>query len=332
MNHLHKAKAYILVILSISFLIFSCEDSIVDPKEVPTGEHILFIKKDRTIIEICYIKPDGSDLQVIANHDVAGEFVHQGYQEAKWSPNKSQIVISGGPNESLESNPLWLMDNEGNLLKQLTTNGGSPTWRSDGDEILFVRPMHPTSVIIDYYTINVRTLNERLVLSADSFFWWSEADWSSDGQYILTNEEYPYINEEGEGDYTDREIVQIRLSNGEKIQLTDNDVQDGGARWSPDESQIVYASGSYVSGHQVKLINSDGTGEITILDTLASYGSFAWSPIGDKIAFTKRKKLEGWINYEEGSDIFVYDMISGEVEQLTNFAVDSIHVYVQDWK
>jgi len=333
MNYRINLFFYILVLHSITFLLVSC-GSIVDPMGVPgsSEERILFLKVDRALTEICSIKPDGTDIQTIASHDMAGEFVGQGYYDAKWSPDKRRIAIKGGPRKSIEYNPLWLMDNDGNLIKRLTSNGGIPHWSNDGNEILFARPTHARSVLVDYYIINIHTLSERLALSAEPPYWWGGVDWSSDGQYILTNQENPYDNEEGGSDFADTEIIQLHLHDGEKIQLTSNDVRDYGAIWSPDEFQIVYSSGGNLEGYQVKLMNSDGSGETTIIDTLASYGAFNWSPNGDKIAFTKVKKLDGWMNYAQGSDLFVYDMISGEVKQLTNFAADSIHVFVKDWK
>ncbi len=324
---------YICTVFSIALLFYSCENNSLDPNGPPgpTEERILFIKYDDTVSEICSIKPDGADIQTIASHDMAGEYIYEGYFEASWSPNKSLIAIKGGPRESLEFNPLWLMDNEGNLIKRLTSNGAAPHWSSDGNEILFSRATYPTSVISDYYIINVHTLSERIVLGADPSYWWGGIDWSADGQYILTDEEYPSVNEEGEGYYTDREIIQLQLNGGDKIHLTDNDIQDGGAQWSPDESKIVYISGNYTTGTQIKLMNSDGSGNETLVDSLALYNTVCWSPDGAKIAYNK-SEMEGYAKYEEGSDIYVLNIDSGTVKQLTNYADESIIVYVQDWK
>jgi len=330
-NHYTITLLYICTVIFITLLFFSCEDSIVDPKGVIGDGRILFIKFDGSITQICSIKPDGTDLRTIASHDMAGEYLYGGYFEASWSPDKSLIAIKGGPRESLEFHPLWLMDNEGNLIKRLTSNGSSPHWSNDGNEILFARRTHELSVLSDYYIINVHTLSKRIALIAEPPYWWGAVDWSWDGQYILTDEEYPSVDEEGEGYYTDREIIQLQLHGGDKIQLTDNDVQDGGAQWSPDETKIVYISGFYTTGSQIKLMNSDGSGEETLVDSLALYNTVCWSPDGDKIAYNK-SEMEGYAKYAEGSDIFVIDMISREAEQLTNFAADSIIVYVQDWK
>ena len=178
----------------------------------------------------------------------------------------------------------------------------------------------------------MNTKLERLALKADASTSWGGADWSSDGKYILTQEGLYWYNDEGKLASSDREVVLLRISDTERIQLTNTDTNDGGAQWSADESRIAYISGNYVVGSQIKQMNSDGSGEEVLVDTLARYVTVRWSPDGDKIAFAKMKKLDGYNSYEEGSDIFVLDILSGTVERLTNFAADSVIVYIQDWK
>jgi Tol biopolymer transport system component len=150
MNHQTKTMLYVCIVFSVALLLYSCKNSLTDPQGGPADERILFIKFDNTITEICSIKPDGTDPQIIASYNTAGEFLRQGYHEAQWSPDKSLIVITGGPNEALEFYPLWLMDNQGNLLYRLTWNGGSPNWSSDGNEILFSRRRDYFSFLVDY--------------------------------------------------------------------------------------------------------------------------------------------------------------------------------------
>jgi Tol biopolymer transport system component len=325
MNHLHKAKAYILVILSISFLIFSCGSNIAGPQDIPKEECILFIRNYDNVSEICSINPDGTDLQIIKSSS-GKEFL-----SAQWSPDKRLIAISGGQEVSLEYNTIRLIDNLGNLRKKVTHSGGSPCWSSDGNEILFSRPKDFKSFYIDYYIVNINTLTERLVLESDESIW-ANADWSSDGQYILTNEEYVYTNGEGDRVYSDREVVIIHLADGAKIQLTDTNIMDGEARWSPEESKIVYISGKYVTGNQIKLMSYDGSCKEILVDTLALYRSPRWSPDGERIAYSKQEKLDGFANYGPVSDIFVLDLANSEIKQITNFANESTIVHVQDWR
>jgi len=331
MNHYKTTIPYIVLAFSVILMLYSCEGLLTDPLRGPSDERILFIKFDDTITEICSIRPDGNDPYTITRHNTAGEYIRQGYHHAQWSPDKRRIAIVGGPRESHEVYPIWLMDNQGNLIYRLTWNGHSPNWSSNGNEILFSRRRDYFSLLVDYYIVNVHSLYERQVIKADSFSW-SGSDWSTDGNYVLTHEQYYWIDEEGKQRNSDQEVVLLKMSTKDKLQLTDTDAMDFGAQLSPDDSKIVYISGKYGSGYQIKLMNADGSDKSTLVDTLAAYNTIRWSPDGDKIAYNKRDKLDGYVNYAEGSDIFVIDVNSGEIKQLTNFAADSIIVYVQDWK
>jgi dipeptidyl aminopeptidase/acylaminoacyl peptidase len=331
MNHYRKTTLYIGMVFSVAVLFYSCKNSFTNPQDGPTEGRILFIKSSDDKSEICSIKPDGTDLQIIASHSTVGEFLPEVYIEAQWSPDKSYIAIVGGPKESPEYSPIWLMDNQGDLLYRLTWNGYSLHWSSDGSEILFARSRDYSSFLSDYYIVNINTLSERVIVKADSIIW-VNADWSADGNYILTSEMYLWINEAGKLENSDLEVVLIQISDKERQLLTDTDVMDSGAQWSPDESKIAYISGIYTQGYQIKLMNNDGTDKTTLVDTLAGFNTLHWSPDGDKIAFNMVKKLEGYSKYARGSDLFVVDINCAAIKQLTNFATDSIHVYVQDWK
>jgi Tol biopolymer transport system component len=313
-------------VFSIGLLLFSCGHNVAGPEDIPTEERILFIRNQDYLSELCSIKPDGTDLQIIKSSS------GKEYLSAQWSPDKSLIALSGGQGGShTDYNPLSLVDNLGNLRKKITQNGGSPCWSSDGNEILFSRRQDLFSFYIDYYIVNINTSEERLVLESNEYIW-ANADWSYDGQYILTNEEYVYTNGEGERVYSDREVVMIHLDDGVKVQLTDTDIMDGDAHWSPEESKIVYISGRYTTGNQIKLMSYDGSFKEVLVDTLALYRSPRWSPDGERIAYSKQDKLDGTIKYSAVSDIFVLDISSREIKQITNFENEYNIVHVQDWK
>jgi Tol biopolymer transport system component len=79
-------------------------------------------------------------------------------------------------------------------------------------------------------------------------------------------------------------------------------------------------------------MNSDGSGKTTVLETIAGYNTIRWSPDGDKIVFNKREKLEVTYNYTKGSNLFILDINSGAITQLTHFDSDSNDVFAHDWK
>ncbi len=314
---------YCLSLAVLCIILFnSCGNSILDNNDELTSERILFIKQDGTITQICSIKPDGTDIQTIASHDNAGIFLREGYYEAVWSPDKKYIAVTGGPAESLEYTPIWLMDNNGNLVRRLTWNGHSPSWKSNGIEIIFARRRGYEIHILDYYSLNINTLEENVILIADNVLWLGP-DWSANGENVMFSESSPD---------KDLKVTVLQLSNNDYLRLAESESMDFGARWSGDESKIAYISGRYGPGYKIMQMENDGSNKTVIVDTLAGYNNIVWSPNDDKITFSRQKKLEREYKYAEGSDIIMMDIGTGETKQLTNFAADSVLVTVQDWK
>jgi Tol biopolymer transport system component len=240
---------------------------------------------------------------------------------AKWSPEKNLIIVTewhGGFDGGYGI--LWLMDNQGEYLYKLKEDGFDPYWSTNGEKVLF----SSIDRLNNIFLIDIDGTNEQHVVVADSFNWYV-SDWSVNGEYIL-------VNEQDEQLISDPEVVLLELSKKKRTPLTNNNVRDLGGKWSPDESQIVYISGMYTAGYQIIIMNSDGSNNLIMVEALELYDSVYWSPQGDEIAFSRTKKLDGYAKYARGNDLFVLNLNSGEIRQLTKFAEDSISVYVQDWK
>lgn len=80
-----------------------------------------------------------------------------------------------------------------------------------------------------------------------------------------------------DGDY---EIYIMDADGANVQQLTDNDVEDTWPAWSPDGSQIAFAS-----EYEIYVMNADGSNQVSLTPGETGYAP-AWSPTGDKIAFT----------------------------------------------
>ncbi|GAB4474398.1 MAG: hypothetical protein Kow00124_14350 [Anaerolineae bacterium] len=109
-----------------------------------------------------------------------------------------------------------------------------------------------------------------------------------------------------DGDY---EIYLIDLDGTGLRQLTDNNVGDFDADWSPDGTQIVFAS--YADGDagdndpEIKVMNSDGSEVRQLTQNAAKDADPAWSPDGIWIAFASDRDgdFDLYLMRPDGSDV-----------------------------
>jgi dipeptidyl aminopeptidase/acylaminoacyl peptidase len=108
------------------------------------------------------------------------------------------------------------------------------------------------------------------------------------------------FNAGSETDMLTWEIYVLDLETGVQIQLTDNNVIDAHADWSPDGSKIVFGSFRDNSGNpagtaNIFVMNSDGTELEQLTDTAFDDNDPEWSPDGTKIVFksTRNTQISG---------------------------------------
>ena len=319
----HIIKFITMAILLI--LIFSCTKNTVNSVDNhDQGERILFIRNKQKISEICTMRPDGTDIRVIS-HFKSDDYIKQCYSEAKWSPDKSKILVVGGPETAMEWAPIWIMDNDGNFLYKLTWNGGNAIWSPDGEKIIFSRRKGYFSLINDLYIIDSNGQNERILIETEDRSRFS-TDWTEDGNEILITEIYYYLNSSGKLDCDQSEIAIINITTMGIEYITQNNVQDYLPEWSPDESKIVYVSGNHYSKCDIYIMDLATRVKTNITQDPAYYQYPIWSPGGDSIVYTKRSD-------DSCDDIFVLNLITGEIKQLTKSKLYSWkHYRAVDWK
>ena len=326
-------------------LLSSCRKSPVNSETenpIDLNEERLLIVRNTSSVdfsEICTIRPDSSGLQVISHYTYDKDtYYWLGYEMARWSPDKSKIVIAGGPGSTNEYVPLWLMDMNGRLLHKLTWNGNYPVWTHDGTRILFERRRGYFSLIWDVYSVNIDGTDERLVYQVGDSTIFYLSDVSASGEYILGYESIVYYTKEGKQSSTDLEIVKIHLDTGEKEYLTDNELSDGCPRYNGDETMIAYLCrdipGETMNKNirNVYVMSPDGSNKRRVTNETKPNSILpfmAWSPDGKKITFQKMDKTS---EYDQDSDIFIVDIDTGELFQLTDTAKDGVTNLVMDWK
>ncbi len=319
MNILKLFSIFSVIVL----ILFSCTKNPVDSQKDGDGERILFIRRSIKFSEICTMKPDGSHVKVIAHHD-SPEYIRQFYEMARWSPDKSKITVEGGPESALEYHPIWVMDNDGNLLYKLTWNGGMPIWSPDGKSIIFARRKGYFSLINDLYVINSNGQNERILVETENRSRFA-TDWSKDGARILITETYVYYNSSGKLSADQPEIAVLDTTTKEVEYLTQNEVQDFSPRWSPDESKILFVSSFMYKKADIFVLDLKDKTTKNLTKDPDSYQDPIWSPDGSKIIYSK--PIDSF-----RMDIYLLNIDNIETKKLTASVNDSVRNLAVDWK
>ena len=308
-------------------------------------ERILFIRSSGRgsgyISEICTMKPDGSEIQVIAHYEKGDDYYSEGYDAARWSQDKTMLVIEGGPGSTKEYNALWLMDNEGNLLKKIAWNGHDPYWTSNGQFIIHTRRRGYFSESWDIYRLSISSLKEDTLLFAETGPPGSNSGnryrlfgiWPKNESCLILSESYTYQDSLGRQTDDDTEIIIFNYLTKNKEYLTDNNLEDAWPKVSPDGRYIAFLRKNpqtyrYTNNIYVMNIDGDSINQLTT-GTKDVYLHLIWSPDGENLAFDRADQSE---HYNPYGDVFILDVSTGEVSQLTNTAQDSIMIKIMEWR
>lgn len=134
-------------------------------------------------------------------------------------------------------------------------------------------------------------------------------EWSPDGRWIVFTR---HIGRQGD-------IFKIRSNgNGDAVRLTDTASSEFAPEWSPDGRTIAFTRTDYRNSRQgIGVVKANGTGLRWLTRNPDETGGYSdgfptWSPDGSRLAFAREH------SYEIFSDLFVVDVASGEVTQVTD--------------
>ena len=331
-----------ITFLTLGLVLTACDEDPVSSNDIDNDGRIMFIRNSQEFSQICTIKPDGTDLRIIASHDFSDEYVPQNYLYARWSPDKSRIVVEGGPRESIEYYPLWMMDMNGSLLHRLIWFGSRPVWSPDGKKIIYARRRGYFSLIRDLYQIDASGGDEELLLEAETgyrrgYTYYAYDRFPNDGGEILLSEKYVYIDSTGRLNVSDTELLAYDPDSRGKRYLTDNKVINGYGRISPDGTRIIYTSylpelyPPYLSDLLLMSAEGDSIRSLTDGRQPASYFLGAWSPDGQMFAISDIRAT-GYPQEEKGADIYLVDLATSTWDTLTFGRGKGITNRVMDWK
>jgi Tol biopolymer transport system component len=108
---------------------------------------------------------------------------------------------------------------------------------------------------------------------------WTSVSWSPDGGRLLV-EGFPHKGHEGQFD-----LYAIRPDGSDPVQLTDDESGEHEPSWSPDGTQIVFATGETDFSQDLFVMDADGS-DVRMLTDWEGVDLFpVWSPDGRWIAF-----------------------------------------------
>ena len=264
------------------------------------------------------------------NERQAIQLTNNGYNDgyALWSPDGSRIAFLSDGDGDYNFDLATIMNADGtnvqqiigNLLGEVNHYYPYISWSPDSSRILLF-PRHRDSDFLEWNSEIVVVKADSLAFTrlADSDIFGGGASWSPDGTRILFQSVYPIEYEEA---YEDSELFVMDADGSNVRQLTDNDIYDGGASWSPDGTQILFQRGSpfeYEEAYEdseLFVMDADGSNVRQLTDNDIYDGGASWSPDGTQILFrTAPTEFEG--DYG-GAGTYIIEA-NGSVTNYTHF-------------
>jgi Tol biopolymer transport system component len=263
------------------------EFSFFDP--VDEAKRIVFVSNRDGNAEIYKMYSDGSSEVRLTNDPLDDRY-------PAWRPDHKEIAFA-------KAGEIFVMDFEGKNVKRLTNNSyvdSVPRWSPDGSKIAFSSSRGGN---YDLYVMNADGSNEKRLTSD------SAADdvpsWSPDGSKIAFQSrrngwlQIYVMNSDGSN--------QKRLSFGSDSGITEKE-----PAWS-SSGKIAFSreGGNIAAGFYV--MNGDGSN----IQELGGHGYHKdWGP-NNRLVFA---------GYKNEKNIFVYDLNTNKIKQLTNFGPNIVNV------
>ncbi len=268
----------------------------------PDGTRLAFTSDRDGNNEIYVMNIDGSSLTRLTD-DVSDDIF------PVWSPDGTKILFNSERDGDMDT---YMMNADGSDPVNLSNDPASEekaAWSPDGEWIVFLSNRDGNWA---QYVLNIAS--GALIRLPDNVATNGWASWTAAGGAAADTNAPPaetvgalpfgtLVFEMGGRVVEDTAEIATLTASGEINQLTDNTFFDGEPIWSPDGSQIVFAS-NRDGNLEVYVMNADGSSVVNITNSPAYEDTPWWSPDGTRISYNSDRTgdVEIWIANADGSD------------------------------
>ncbi len=291
-----------------------CKEKLQQPEEEPSEivadtdpGPIIFVSdqgRDDHGYDIFTMNEDGSNAMRLTTSLFS-------YSSPKWSPDGSKIVFKSTKNRTSETSPIYVLDLTTRIITQIAEHGQGATWSPDGKRIAYTKDPRCGGLCPDrdVFILDLETGEEENI-SGNLPTNEGVSSWVQEDVLLITSADTT-DNPEG-----DSELYFVNFKTGSRIRLTDNEVRDGGAKVSPNDSLIVYSSFTGTDW-DLFIMNADGSNKRNLTNDERFFNNWAaWSPDGSAIIFQASNEAE--TGSRDIQNLFIINVDGTGLTQLTD--------------